>query len=76
VVALASLLAATTLFGLCGGLFDWLTGATGRRAIEVVFQAVLGVWWGLTIGGFFIVLWPLAFASHWLLWRLEWEWSD
>jgi hypothetical protein len=66
-IALISLLAASILFGLAMGITDLVLGHPGRRAVEVVLQPVIGVLWGVTIGGFFIALWPLAYATHYFL---------
>lgn len=69
--ALASLYLGVTLFALAVGLTDALTGGAGRRPLEVIIQAVLGTWWGVTLTGFLIVLWPLAYVTHAALAWLE-----
>lgn len=66
-VALASLYLGGTMFGLAVGVHDWLAGATGRSLTGVVGQSVLAVWWGITVTGFLIALWPMAYATHALL---------
>jgi hypothetical protein len=66
-VALLSLLAASVLFGLAMGITDLVLGHPDRRALEVILQPILAVLWGVCIGGFFIALWPLAYATHFLL---------
>jgi hypothetical protein len=60
-----------TLFGLTVGLYDGVSGTAGRIPSEVVLQAVLAVWWGVTFTGFLLVLWPLAYATHAMV-----QWSD
>jgi hypothetical protein len=55
------------LFGAAVGAFDLLTGPPGRRAAEVIVQAPLTVLWGVTITGFWIVLWPLSVLNHRLI---------
>lgn len=71
-IALLSLYLGATLFGLAVGIADWpgLT-ATGSRPLENLAEAVLSVWWGVTITGFLLFLWPLAYGTHWML-----EWRD
>lgn len=68
--ALASLLSlcvAAALFALAIGLFDAVTGAPGRVTGEVILQPVPAVLWAVTMGGFFLFLWPLSYANHrWL----------
>lgn len=70
-VALASLYTGATLFAIAVGLTDALTGAAGRRVLEVIAQAVVGTWWGVTLTGFVIALWPLAYGTHAVLAWLE-----
>lgn len=70
-LSLLSLYCAATLFGLAIGLYDWLVFGVSRRApLDVVGQSVLATLWGLSFG-YFLLLWPLAFLNHHLLWRLE-----
>lgn len=64
VVALLSLDLGATLFALAVGVTDALTVSAARRGAEVVYEAVLGTWWGLTLTGFLIALWPLAWLTH------------
>lgn len=63
-VALASLYLGATLFALAVGLTDAITGSAARSPVEVVWEAVLGTWWGITLTGFLIALWPLAYLTH------------
>lgn len=63
-VALAGLYLGATLFALAVGVTDALTGSAARQATEVVFEAVVGTWWGVTLTGFLIALWPLAYLTH------------
>jgi hypothetical protein len=37
----------------------------------VVLHAVVGTWWGVTLTGFFLALWPLAYLTHTIL-----KWSE
>jgi hypothetical protein len=70
-IALGSLYAAGSLFGVALGLTASLTRAAGGLDIATrVMENVLAVWWGLTMTGFVLALWPMAFATHWFLeWR-------
>lgn len=66
-LSLVSLYSAAALFGVATGVYDWLTGAERRIPLELVFESVIGIWWGLTFMGYVVVLWPLAYLNHWLL---------
>ncbi len=70
-IALCTLYAGGTLFGLVIGLGAWLGVSPGnRRFPSALLEPILGVWWGLTLTGFFLALWPLAYLTHrWLEWR-------
>lgn len=70
-LALASLYLGATLFALAAGLTDALTGSWARPPLEVIGQAVLGTWWGVTLTGFVVLLWPLAYVTHAALAWLE-----
>jgi hypothetical protein len=70
-LALVSLYLAATLFGLAIGIADWraLTAGT-KHPLEALAEEVLAVWWGVTLTGFLLFLWPLAYGTHWILeWR-------
>ena len=71
-VSLLSLYAAGALFGVVIGFTDLardleLPPGTSRIAYAVVIQPVYAIWWGLTFGGWFVLLWPLAYFNHRLL---------
>jgi hypothetical protein len=69
-VSLAGLYVAVSLFGLAVGLYDLLTGDMANRiASAVVIQSALAVLWGVTFTGYVVLLWPLAYWNHVLLWR-------
>ena len=59
------------LFGAVVGLAAAVsTGGTPRIAGMRLVEAVVTVWWGVTLGGFVLFLWPLAYLTHYLLeWR-------
>lgn len=63
-VALVSLYLGATLFALAVGVADAATAHASRGAVEVVLEAVVGTWWGVTLTGFLIALWPLAYLTH------------
>jgi hypothetical protein len=72
VLALVSLYAATALFGGAIGVADVVFGVNGgpgwrRVPGAVVVQSVLAMVWGLTLGGYVVFLWPLAWANHMLV---------
>lgn len=68
--ALISLYAATLLFGLAVGIYDWQFGdMTNRIPYAVVLEDTVGLLWGLTFTGYLLILWPLAYLNHWLLGR-------
>ncbi|MGH9786971.1 MAG: hypothetical protein ACRD88_22605 [Terriglobia bacterium] len=69
--SLVGLYVAVSLFGLAVGVYDLATGDIEHRiASAVVIQAMLGVLWGVTFTGYVIILWPLAYLNHILLWRV------
>jgi hypothetical protein len=68
-ISLLTLYSSATLFGLAVGLYDYWTGSGNRNAIEVIFQPVPAVLWGLTITTYVVLLWPLAYWNHVLLWQ-------
>ncbi len=71
ILALGSLYLGATLFALAVGLTDALSGSASRNRLDVVVEAVIGTWWGVTLTGFVIALWPLAYLTHIVL-----EWVD
>ena len=69
--SLVGLYLAVSLFGLAVGVYDLATGDIEHRITSaVVIQAVLGVLWGVTFTGYVVILWPLAYLNHILLWRV------
>lgn len=69
-VALLSLYLAASLFGVGVGVYDAMRDVPGRAGLEVVIEWVLAILWGLTVGGWFVVLWPLTYATHRVLSRI------
>ncbi len=70
-IALLSLYGGATLFALAIGLGAMLGVSPGTRQFPAaLLEPVIGVWWGLTLTGFVIALWPMAYLTHWWLeWR-------
>jgi len=70
-VALISLYVAATLFGIGLGIAAFLESFGGGAAFfSRVAEHTLGVWWGITLTGFLLFLWPMTYATHWYLeWR-------
>lgn len=68
-LVLGGLYLGATLFGVAVGIADALSGSAARNGAEVVLEAVAGTWWGITLTGFLILLWPLAYLTHL---ALEW----
>ncbi len=63
--ALVSVYLGATGFSLACGIFGFLRSNGGR--IEVLFEPVIGVLWGVTMTGYLLFLWPLAYLTHWWL---------
>lgn len=72
-IALGSLYLSATLFGVSLGAGAVLgrTGG-GPGVLSQIADSTLAVWWGITVTGFLIVLWPLAYGTHWFIeWRTD-----
>jgi hypothetical protein len=63
-VSLASLYLGATLFGLAVGVSDAIGGPHAVFAAERIYEDVIAMWWGVTLTGFVIVLWPLTYFTH------------
>jgi hypothetical protein len=71
-IVLASVYLGATFFGLAVGIYDWFARHHGIRLLPVVLvQDVAATWWGVTVTGFILMFWPLAYLTHTLL-----EWGD
>jgi len=66
-LALGVLYVAAALFGLAAGAFDVLAGTSRLQPAQAVIGSMIGVVWGLTFTGAFIVLLPLAYLNLKLL---------
>jgi hypothetical protein len=72
-MSLLTLYLSAVLFGLAWGITDAIQGLLGgalRGIIEVVYQAILATFYGVTASGFVVFLWPLAHLNHWLMGHL------
>jgi hypothetical protein len=70
-LSLVSLYFAAGLFALAVGVADALRPIPDRNSGAVVIQAVMAVWWGITFTGYLPLLWPLAYATHALMGRVD-----
>lgn len=70
-VSLVTLYFAAALFGMAVGIYDAMRPIPNRLLGEVVLQSVMATLWGVTFTGFFLFLWPLSFANHWLVGRVS-----
>ncbi len=70
-ISLGSLYLAATLFGMALGVTAFvLRPGGGPSLLTLVTEHTVTVWWGVSVTGFLLFLWPLAYASHWFLeWR-------
>lgn len=72
-LALVGLYVTAILFGTAIGLRDISQGAA-HTALETIWLPLvdgLVICWGLTLSGLVIVFWPLAIATHLVIWRLQ-----
>ncbi len=80
VLALATLYATAVLFGLVIGIVEEVIETSPNHVKGAsIIEWVLATLWGVTFTGYFMFLWPLAFANHWLLgraWKGEWTRKD
>src|SRR6266851_7777440 len=69
VASLLDLYLAAICFAAATAVFDFAWGPREVPFPAVLMQHVLVVLWGLTFTGYFLVLWPLCFFNHRLVWR-------
>jgi hypothetical protein len=69
VASLLDLYLAAMCFAVAASVFDFLWGPRQMPFPTVLMRDILGVLWGLTFTGYFLVLWPLSFFNHRLVWR-------
>src|ERR1700730_8843103 len=68
-VSLFDLYLAAICFAVATAMFDFVWGPRHVPLSAVLMQHALGALWGLTFTGYFLVLWPLSFFNHRLVWR-------
>jgi hypothetical protein len=64
-VSLVSLYFGATLFAVAIAIASW--SRFRIKPVETLTETVLGIWWGVTLTGFLLFLWPLAYFTHWLI---------
>ncbi|MFN0181857.1 MAG: hypothetical protein ACKVZ0_23900 [Gemmatimonadales bacterium] len=70
--ALASLYLAVILFSLPISVHEVIRRSPANPSFEVALEAPLAVLWGVTLTGFVLFLWPLAYLTHWMIeWRMD-----
>ncbi len=69
---LVSIYAGALGFGVAVALSDLVVhGLGGRIPSAVLLDPVVTVLWGVTMTGYLLFLWPLAWFTHWVIeWRL------
>lgn len=65
--ALASVYAGAVAFGATVGVNDLMARGVGAGGLGILLGPVVTVLWGVTLTGFLLFLWPLAYATHWFL---------
>jgi hypothetical protein len=67
--SLFDLYLAAMCFAVASAVFEFVWGPRHVSFPTVLVRHVLGVLWGLTFTGYCLVLWPLSFFNHRLVWR-------
>jgi hypothetical protein len=62
---------AAACFAIGMALFSPVFGPRDVRFSAGLIEHVLAVLWGLTVGGYALVLWPLSFFNHRLVWQTD-----
>jgi hypothetical protein len=71
VASLFFLYVAATCFALGTAVVPAVNRSHDVRVSATLIEHVLAVLWGLTFGGYALVLWPLAFFNHRLVWQAD-----
>ena len=66
--SLAGLYGSAIVFGIAAGVGDVVL-RSGAHPMAALGAGILTVLWGVTLTGFFLFLWPLAYGTHRLV---EW----
>jgi len=62
---------AASCFAIGMALFSPILGPRNVKFPAALIELVLAVLWGLTFGGYALVLWPLSFFNHRLVWQAD-----
>lgn len=62
---------AAACFAIGMALFSPVVSPSNVRFSAALIELVLAVLWGLTFGGYALVLWPLSFFNHRLVWQAD-----
>ena len=62
---------AATCFAIGMALLSPVVSPGNERFSAALIELVLAVLWGLTVGGYALVLWPLSFFNHRLAWQAD-----
>ena len=62
---------AAVCFAIGMAFFSPVLGPRNVRFSASLIEHVLAVLWGLTFGGYALVLWPLSFFNHRLVWQAD-----
>ena len=60
---------AAACFAVGMALFSPVLGSRNVKVSAALMEHVLAVLWGLTFGGYALVLWPLSYFNHRLVWQ-------
>jgi len=71
VASLFDLYLAAMCFAVAAAVFEFAYGPRHMPASAMLIRDILVVLWGLTLTGYFLVLWPLSFFNHRLVWRAD-----
>jgi hypothetical protein len=69
--SLFDLYVAASCFAIGMALFSAVLGPRSVKFSAAPIELVLAVLWGLTFGGYALVLWPLSFFNHRLVWQAD-----
>ena len=62
---------AAACFAIGMALFSPVSSPRNVRFSAILMEHVLAVLWGLTFGGYALLLWPLSFFNHRLVWHAD-----
>ena len=72
--SLISLYVAASCFAVGMALLSPVLAPRGVRMSALLIQSVLAVLWGLTFGGYALVLRPVSYVNHRLVWQSDAGW--